>query len=142
MFENAYYSVISPEGCAAILWKDAGKKEEAAFALRLTAQDLHLFGIVDEIIPEPGAAHLAPAKAAESLKAALKRHLAELSTIDEEDLVRLRYEKLRRIGIYREGQKNFGGALRANVDEFLAAARGGPGSAAPPGENGGESAQP
>jgi len=119
MLEHAYYSVISPEGCAAILWKDASRKEEAAKALRLTAQDLHLFGIVDEIIPEPGAAHLNPPRMSETLKEVLAKHVRELAKLDTDKLLELRYEKIRSIGIYRDGQTNVGGALRTDVDEFL-----------------------
>ncbi len=122
MFQNAYYSVIAPEGCAAILWKDASRREEAAQSLKITADDLYTFGIVDEIIPEPGAAHLDPQTAAQSLKDSIAKAIRELSSLDTDDLLDERYKKLRMIGIYREGQKNFGGALRADVDEFLDAA--------------------
>src|SRR6267143_985067 len=79
MLENSVYSVISPEGCAAILWKDATQKERAADALKLTAQDQLALGVIDEIIPEPlGGAHADPEAAAQSLAAALRRHLREL----------------------------------------------------------------
>src|SRR6267143_379451 len=79
MLENSVYSVISPEGCAAILWKDATQKERAAEALKLTAPDQLALGVIDEIIPEPlGGAHADPEAAAQSLAAALRRHLREL----------------------------------------------------------------
>lgn len=80
IFENAYYSVISPEGCAAILWKDRAHAPKAAAALKLNAENLQNFSVVEEIIPEPlGGAHNDPAAAADALKAALERHLAELT---------------------------------------------------------------
>src|SRR5690349_5632140 len=87
MMENAYYSVISPEGCAAILWKDRKFAEDAADALRLTATDLFKFGIVDSVIPEPlGGAHTAPAEAAEALKLAVVGQLESLAPLSPEKL--------------------------------------------------------
>jgi acetyl-CoA carboxylase carboxyl transferase subunit alpha len=103
MFEHSYYSVISPEGCAAILWKSSDFKERASEILKLTAEDLHGFGIVDEVLPEPlGGAHRDPVRTAHVLKAALLRHLKELSRLSGDDLVRDRYAKLRRMGLYAE----------------------------------------
>jgi acetyl-CoA carboxylase carboxyl transferase subunit alpha len=103
MMENAYYSVISPEGCAAILWKDRKFAADAAEALRLTASDLFKFGIVDSIIPEPlGGAHNAPDEAAESLKTALIAQLESLKNIAPENLRASRYAKFRRFGEFTE----------------------------------------
>jgi acetyl-CoA carboxylase carboxyl transferase subunit alpha len=104
MMENAYYSVISPEGCAAILWKDRKHAPEAAEALRITATDLLQFGIVDEVIPEPlGGAHYDAVAAAASLKAALIRHLDALSGLPAGELRRGRYAKFRKFGAFSEG---------------------------------------
>ncbi|PIQ89159.1 MAG: acetyl-CoA carboxylase carboxyl transferase subunit alpha [Candidatus Omnitrophica bacterium CG11_big_fil_rev_8_21_14_0_20_42_13] len=99
ILENAYYSVISPEGCAAILWKSSGKAAEAAEALKLTAGDLLKAGLVDEVIPEPlGGAHNDPEKTANNIKETLIRYLEELSHIPQEELLEQRYEKFRRVG--------------------------------------------
>jgi acetyl-CoA carboxylase carboxyl transferase subunit alpha len=99
MQEFAIYSVIPPEGCAAILWRDASKKVEAAEALKLTAPDLLKAGIIDEIVPEPvGGAHTDPAAAAQLLDRALDRVLAEVSGLDSETRLQLRYQKFREIG--------------------------------------------
>lgn len=104
MQENAVYSVISPEGCAAILWKDRAKAPEAAAALRLTARDLYDLGIADEVVPEPvGGAHTDAAKSGELLKDAILRHLGELSRLPAAQLLEERYEKYRRMGAYLEG---------------------------------------
>jgi len=101
ILENAYYSVISPEGCAAILWRDSSKAPEAAEALKLTAKDLLKFGIIDEIIPEPlGGAHRDPKMTADNIKQAIKRNLNELCQISIERLLKLRYEKFRKIGVF------------------------------------------
>jgi acetyl-CoA carboxylase carboxyl transferase subunit alpha len=103
MFENSVYSVISPEGCAAILWKDAGQRERAADALKLTAQDLLRFKLVDEILPEPlGGAHLDPDAAGETLREALIRHVTELRKVRPEKLVRRRADKFAAMGAYSE----------------------------------------
>ncbi|MBI5426036.1 MAG: acetyl-CoA carboxylase carboxyltransferase subunit alpha [Opitutae bacterium] len=103
VFENAYYSVISPEGCAAILWKDRAQAPKAAEALKLNAANLKELGVVDEVIPEPlGGAHNDPAAAATALKAAFKRHLDELLEKSEEQLLDDRYERYRELGQYRE----------------------------------------
>jgi|SRR5581483_2483095 len=99
MQEFAIYSVIPPEGCAAILWRDASKKVEAAAALKLTAPDLLKAGIIDEIVPEPiGGAHVDPAAAAAELDQALSRRLAEISALDSATRLERRFEKFRRMG--------------------------------------------
>lgn len=99
MMENAYYSVISPEGCAAILWKDRKFAGDAAEALKITAADLKKFGIIDAIIPEPaGGAHTAPEEAAASLKAEIIRHLEELAPLTPAEIRAARYAKFRRFG--------------------------------------------
>jgi len=103
MLEHSIYSVISPEGCAAILWKDGKKGEMAAESLKLTARDLHRLGVIDEIVKEPlGGAHRDPKRMAENLKEVLERHLRELERMDIEELLRLRYEKFRRMGTFIE----------------------------------------
>lgn len=99
MLENAYYSVITPEGCAAILWKTSEKASEAAAQLKLTADALERLGIVDEVVAEPlGGAHRNPAQAATSLKQAIARALSELADVPVESLLEARHEKFRRIG--------------------------------------------
>jgi acetyl-CoA carboxylase carboxyl transferase subunit alpha len=99
MHEFAIYSVIPPEGCAAILWRDANRKVEAAEALRLTSPDLLKLGIVDEIVTEPvGGAHTDPKQAATLLDVALDRALGEVAGLDAEKRLHLRYEKFRRMG--------------------------------------------
>ena len=99
MHEFAIYSVIPPEGCAAILWRDAGRKVEAAEALRLTAPDLLNFGIVDEIVPEPiGGAHTNHELATSLLDAALERTLAEVWSTDSASRLDARYQKFRQMG--------------------------------------------
>jgi len=101
MLEFSIYSVISPEGCASILWKDQKAVEEAASALKLTAEDLVGFGIVDEVIPEPqGAAHRDPAGAVAMLKEAIVKHLAVLEAIPVAELLDKRYKKYRAIGAF------------------------------------------
>jgi len=103
MLEYSIYSVISPEGCAAILWKDGTKGKIAADSLKLTAADLHRLGVIDEIVKEPlGGAHRNPAKVAEELKEAVGRHLRELDGMEVGDLLKLRYEKFRRMGNFME----------------------------------------
>ena len=103
MFENAVYSVISPEGCAAILWKDASQRERAAEALKLTAPDLMGLGLIDEIVGEPlGGNHADPDGAAASLAEALRRHLGELDGVSGEELVARRAEKFLRMGKFEE----------------------------------------
>lgn len=99
MLEYAYCSVITPEGCAAILWRTAEKAEDAARALRLSARDLLEFGIIDEIVPEPlGGAHRNPREMAISLERRLGRHLRELKAVGTDALIQSRYEKIRRAG--------------------------------------------
>jgi len=99
MHEFAIYSVIPPEGCAAILWRDSGRKVEAAEALKLTSQDLLGFGIIDEIVPEPtGGAHTNPELAATLLDAALERALAGVSALSSEARLDARYRKWRAMG--------------------------------------------
>ena len=103
MFENSVYSVISPEGCAAILWKDASQRERAAEALKLTAADLLHHKLIDEIIPEPlGGAHQDPEAAGESLRDALIRNLADLKKLRADKLVRRRVEKYAAMGTFAE----------------------------------------
>ena len=103
ILENSYYSVISPEGCAAILWKDAAAAGRAAEALRLNAQNLGESKIVEEVIPEPlGGAHNDPEQTIASVRAALQRHLAELQTLPLEELLNRRYERYRHLGVYEE----------------------------------------
>jgi len=102
MLENAIYSVISPEGCAAILWKDQEKVEEAAKALHLTSQDLFGLGLIDEIISEPrGGAHRDPEQTALNIKERIIKHLEELKKISCEELVKKRYKKYREIGKFK-----------------------------------------
>jgi acetyl-CoA carboxylase carboxyl transferase subunit alpha len=99
MLSNAVYSVISPEGCAAILWRDESKAPEAAEALKVTAPSLLELGVIDEIIPEPsGGAHRAPAEMIALVKQAVVRHLDALVRVSPAKLVEKRYEKFARIG--------------------------------------------
>ncbi|MCC7417237.1 MAG: acetyl-CoA carboxylase carboxyltransferase subunit alpha [Acidobacteria bacterium] len=99
MLEHAIYSVIPPEGCAAILWRDAARKVEAAAALKITAPDLLALGVIDEIVPEPvGGAHADPAAAAEQVGAALDRVLAQVVLLDPAERLERRYSKFRGMG--------------------------------------------
>ncbi|MGD1095806.1 MAG: acetyl-CoA carboxylase carboxyltransferase subunit alpha [Bryobacteraceae bacterium] len=101
MLENAVYSVISPESCAAIIYRDAGKAPEAAAALKMTAPDLLELGLIDGIVPEPGeGAHSDPDKAAEALGVTLRQSLAELCGMTAQRLIDERYEKFRRMGAF------------------------------------------
>ena len=103
IMEYAYYSVISPEGCAAILWKDASKREEAAKVLKLTAPDLLKMGIVDEIVSEAeGGAHRGAEQSAQNLKSAINKNLDELSRLSVETLLDQRYQRYRKMGIFNE----------------------------------------
>jgi len=103
MLEYSIYSVISPEGCAAILWKDGAKGKVAAESLKLTAADLYRLGVIDEIVKEPlGGAHRNPQKVAGDLKEAVGRHLSELEKMDLDDLLKVRYEKFRKMGSFIE----------------------------------------
>jgi acetyl-CoA carboxylase carboxyl transferase subunit alpha len=105
ILENAYYSVISPEGCAAILWKDRSAAAKAAAALKITAKDLHELGLVDAIVPEPlGGAHNDPATTAVNLKNCLLKHLGELDAVSTSDRLRQRYAKYRAHGHLIEKQ--------------------------------------
>ena len=106
IMEHAYYSVISPEGCAAILWKDRAYASDAAAALKLTAPDLMRMHIADELIPEPdGGAHADPAAATEKVRAALVKHLEELLTWPSDAILDQRYDKFRAMGVFREGER-------------------------------------
>jgi acetyl-CoA carboxylase carboxyl transferase subunit alpha len=104
ILEYAYYSVISPEGCAAILWKNRAHADTAAAALKLTAPDLVELGIADELIPEPpGGAHTDPAAATALVRDALVKNLAQLKKLPPRQLLDQRYDKFRVLGIYKEG---------------------------------------
>jgi acetyl-CoA carboxylase carboxyl transferase subunit alpha len=104
ILEFAYYSVISPEGCAAILWRDRAYADRAAEALKLTSSDLLSAKLVDEVIPEPGGgAHANPAAMAATLKKHLLRHLKELKPVPPDELLRKRYEKFRAMGVFARG---------------------------------------
>jgi acetyl-CoA carboxylase carboxyl transferase subunit alpha len=99
ILENAYYSVISPEGCAAILWKDSARAPQAAEALKLTSEDLLNADLVDEVIPEPlGGAHNNPEEAAQNIRQTILKYLKELSLVPKDKLLDLRYEKFRKVG--------------------------------------------
>lgn len=103
ILQHAYYSVISPEGCAGILWKDAKHKDKAARALKFTSKDLLRLGVVDEVIPEPlGGAHRDHRQMAVLLKGNLMRILKDLSAIPTDRLLERRYEKFRKIGVFEE----------------------------------------
>ncbi len=103
MLQFSIYSVISPEGCAAILWKDAAQAETAASALKLTAQDLLRLGLIDRVIEEPlGGAHVDPAAVFQALEGVLAEQLDELSGLEPEDLFERRYQKFRAMGAYLE----------------------------------------
>jgi acetyl-CoA carboxylase carboxyl transferase subunit alpha len=109
IFENSYYSVISPEGCAAILWKDGAAAPKAAEALKLSADHLERLGVADELIPEPlGGAHNDPAQAANALKYVLQKHLNDLRALNTEKLLDARYDRYRHLGVYEEA-----GAVRS-----------------------------
>lgn len=101
MFEHSFYSVIAPESCAAILWRDSSKAKEAAEALKFTAQDLQRLGVADAVIPEPlGGAHRDSAETARRLGEILEESLQELCCIPTDELLKLRYDKIRKMGIY------------------------------------------
>ncbi|MCK5306149.1 MAG: acetyl-CoA carboxylase carboxyltransferase subunit alpha [Candidatus Omnitrophica bacterium] len=103
VLENAYYSVISPEGCSAILWKKKELAEEAARVLKLTAKDLLDLKIIDKIISEPlGGAHRDYEKAAKAVKEAILGHLQELKKMSKDELIEARYQKYRKIGVFKE----------------------------------------
>ena len=105
ILENAYYSVISPEACSAILWKDSRHAPEAAEALKLTADDLMRLGVVDEVVPEPeGGAHRDHDMAAAHLGSALRRNLEHFSALEVDELLKQRYDKFRKLGKFAEGE--------------------------------------
>ena len=105
MFEHSVYTVASPEACASILWRDAGKASAAAEALKITGPDLLKLGVVDLVLPEPcGGNHWAPLQAAETLKAALLEQLAELQGLSEKQLIEQRYGKFRRMSRFLESE--------------------------------------
>ncbi|MCK4941187.1 acetyl-CoA carboxylase carboxyltransferase subunit alpha [candidate division WOR-3 bacterium] len=102
MMENAIYSVITPEGCASILWRDASRNKEAAEALKMTAQDMQKMHIVDGLIPEPiGGAHMDFEMTAKNIRSAILKNLLELSEIPKPELLNARIQKFRDIGIYK-----------------------------------------
>jgi acetyl-CoA carboxylase carboxyl transferase subunit alpha len=104
MLEYAIYSVISPEGCASILWRDPGKAPEAAEAMGITAQSVLRLGLIDDIVSEPtGGAHRNPTEAAAILKDVLVKAFAELEPVPPDELLDRRYEKFRRMGVFEEG---------------------------------------
>ena len=104
MLQYSVYSVISPEGCASILWKSADKAEEAADAMRITAQSLNEFGLVDAVLPEPlGAAHRDPEAAAEVIRNAIIKYLADVDRLDIEQLLEQRRRRIAAFGQYKEG---------------------------------------
>jgi len=106
VLQNSYYSVISPEGCAAILWKDRAKADKAASALKLTAYDLLDFGIIDMIIPEPlGGAHRDPKAAAQNIKSAIIKNIGEISAMSKEEMLEQRYMKFRNMGRFIDPSK-------------------------------------
>jgi acetyl-CoA carboxylase carboxyl transferase subunit alpha len=103
MLENAYYSVISPEGCAAILWKHRKHAPEAAEALKLNASELLQLGVIDGVIPEPlGGAHHDSVQTARNLKEAIVSALRDLEKVSADKLLRRRYEKFRKMGRFQE----------------------------------------
>jgi acetyl-CoA carboxylase carboxyl transferase subunit alpha len=103
MCENAFYSVISPEGCASILWRDSSKNKEAAEALKITAQDLKNMGIIDDLIPEPvGGAHMDFKLTAQNVKGAIIHTLDELNEVPREELISLRVQKFGKMGAVSE----------------------------------------
>jgi len=112
MLENAIYSVIPPEGCAAILWRDPSQGEKAAEALKLTAQDALGFGVVEEIVPEPlGGAHRNPEQVAADLKAAILRHLSQVSALPVQEMLDRRYSRFRGLGAFVEAAASRAAAM-------------------------------
>ncbi|MFC1631134.1 acetyl-CoA carboxylase carboxyltransferase subunit alpha [Candidatus Omnitrophota bacterium] len=105
ILENSYYSVISPEGCAAILWRDRAKAPEAADALKLTARDLLKLEIIDEVIKEPlGGAHRNPEISAKNIKSAINKYLQELLPLSKKELLEKRYNRFRKLGKFKESK--------------------------------------
>lgn len=116
MLQHAVYTVISPEGCAAILWRDASRARDAAAALKLTAKDLHALGVIDEVLPEPfGGAHRDPDAVMTTVRAAVQRHLQALNDVPIEVLVNRRYEKYRRMGQVMENLPDGAGGERTEA---------------------------
>lgn len=118
VLEYAYYSVISPEGCAAILWKDRAYADKAAAALKLTAGDLLAAGLVDEIVTEPeGGAHTDPKQMAATLKTVLLRHLQDLDAASPTQLLEARYNKFRKMGVFGQGTPVYGNSEKSTPSE-------------------------
>jgi acetyl-CoA carboxylase carboxyl transferase subunit alpha len=106
VLENAYYSVISPEGCSAILWKNKGSAQDAAEVLKLTAKDLYEMKIIDEIIPEPvGGAHRDYETTANNVKKSILNNLSKLNKMNVSDMLEKRYSKYRNMGVYKESKE-------------------------------------
>ncbi len=109
MLEHAIYSVISPEGCAAILWRDSAKAQEAASALRLRADDLMELNVIDEVIPEPpGGAHRDPVEAARLVRDRVVYHMEQLQNVSVEELLARRGERFARMGQFSESSESGG----------------------------------
>ena len=107
MLENTWYSVISPESCSSILWRSWDYKEQAAEALKLTADHMQSFGLIDGIIPEPlGGAHTAPEDMAKLLKRHVKKAIAELQEMDADERIEARIEKYAQMGVYQSTTAN------------------------------------
>jgi acetyl-CoA carboxylase carboxyl transferase subunit alpha len=120
ILENAYYSVISPEGCAAILWKDRANAPQAAAALKLTAKDLLELGVVDEVVPEPlGGAHKDYDATAAALKKAILKNLEKLGDLKKSELLDERYKKYRAMGVFDRAEPRKRGS-RAKASEAAA----------------------
>jgi acetyl-CoA carboxylase carboxyl transferase subunit alpha len=120
ILENAYYSVISPEGCAAILWKDRSASPKAAEALKITANHLRELKLVDDVVPEPlGGAHNDATATAVSLKTALLRHLAELKEMSVADRLRSRYGKFRAFGHVTEPPSPMTAAMMGTSNSII-----------------------
>ena len=103
MLENTWYSVISPEGCASILWRDSAKASEAADAMKVTPQDLIDMGICDRVVPEPiGGAHRNPKETADILKSVILEELKTLSAVDKQSFLDNRIARYQKMGVFRE----------------------------------------
>ena len=123
ILENAYYSVISPEGCAAILWKDRANAAQAAAALKLTAKDLLELGVVDEVIPEPlGGAHRDFDTTAATLKKTILKHLDKLAEMKTSELLEARYKKYRKIGEFTRAEPKKRGRVKEQKEPQSASA--------------------